>query len=158
MVNNLIVPIINGIADALAQINPDAKIFTDTPDNVQPNDAGYFYINGPISITETRFLKDRHQLRLTFDVMYFPPDTATADAGLLSGIAFAMVESCYQITPASVKDGVYTKDALGKRGFDRSTTIVDGVVHVMASYDLWLTTKEKKELVKSVTFTFEKNE
>lgn len=158
MVNNLILPIINGIADALHKINPDAKIFTDTPAGVQPNAAGYFYINGPVSITETRFLKDRHQLRLTFDVMYFPPDMAAADAGLMSGMALAMTEGLYQITPAVVKDGTYTAEALGRRGFDRDTTIVDGVVHVTTSFDLWLTTTEKKELVKSITITFEKNE
>lgn len=158
MIDNLILPIINGIADTLRALLPDADIYTDTPDSVQPNAAGYFYIQGPISITETRFLKDRHQLRLTFDVMYFPADAATADAGLLSGVAFAMTEGLYQITPAGVKDGAYAPEALGRRGFDCSATIVDGVVHVTTSYDLWLTAAEKKALVKSITITFEKNE
>ena len=85
MASNPIIPIINGIADALHEINKDAKIYTTTPDNVKKNDAGYFYIKGPISLTEMRFLKDLHQLRLTFDVMFFPPDMDAADAAAAVG-------------------------------------------------------------------------
>lgn len=158
MASNLIIPIINGISDALHNINPDAKIYTDTPDNVQPNDAGYFLIQGPISITETRFLKSRHQLRLMFDIMYFPPDMAAADTGLLSTAAFAMSEELYQITPAEQTEAGYTKRQRGSRGYGRTVEIEDGVVHLLTSYDLWVTTPQKKELVQSVTITFGKHE
>ena len=154
MANNPIIPIINGIADALHDINPDVKIYTKTPDNVKKNDEGYFYINGPISIMEMRFLKDLHQLRLTFDVMFFPPDMDAADSGLMSAAAFTMSEALYLIQPGYAGTEGYGALGLPKRGWNRSTSIVDGVVHVTTNYDLWLTTPQKKELVKSVSFDF----
>lgn len=156
MASNLIIPIINGIANALRAINSDAKIYTTSPDNVKHNAAGYFLIKGPLSITETRCLKFRHQLRLPFDVMYFPPDRAAADIGLLSTAAFAMLEALYQIYPAEAVEGGYLVNDRGKRGHNQSVEIDGGVVHVLTSYDLWVTTPQKKELVQSITFTFEK--
>ena len=158
MASNPIIPIINGIADALHEINKDAKIYTTTPDNVKKNDAGYFYIKGPISLNEMRFLKDLHQLRLTFDVMFFPPDMDAADAGLMSSAAYAMSEALYEIQPGFAGESGYGAIGNKKRGWNRSTTNVDGVVHVTTSYDLWLTTPQNKEVVKSIAFSFAKPE
>lgn len=153
---DLVTPILNGIVDAIHEVNPNADIYIDRPINVNNNVDGFFYIQFPISINQEPYLQYFHRLRLGFDVSYFPPKMHGDNTILLTQASYALSETLRRIYPADFLDGNYTKSGKSKKCFGISTEIVDGVVHVLGSYDIFVDIEKSKELVRTLTISLKK--
>ena len=150
MTNNVLLPIVNGIADALREINQSAQIYIDTPPNVDSATGGYFYIK-PVALTNEKLLADAVLLHVTFDIMYFPNDLHASNSVTLMDALYGLNFALQRIIPACNVNGQYEKKR-PKKGQSIESKIVDDVAHVLTRYDLHLDTEEKTELVKDVFF------
>lgn len=150
MENNVLLPVINGIADVLKGVNAKAQIYINTPPNVDSATGGYFYVK-LVNVTGENLLSDTVLLHAVFDVMYFPAESQLNNSVVLMDALYSLNIALRHIYPANNVNGQYTKGRM-KKGQVLDSKIVDDVVHTTVRYDLYLDVEEKIELVRDVFF------
>lgn len=106
----------------------------------QGSEDGMFFIK-PLNIQPKEQLDYRKHIRCSFDVLYFPE---VVDDGELFDNLDKKFDLLIALRYIDLLDGSR------KLGKDMSAQIIDGVLHVFVSYDLYLMQAQEKILVKEL--------
>lgn len=130
-----------GISNTLDMLTSGQCIIrTDGLEQLDEQEKPIIYIKF-LNIATVRFLRKRHQLRVFYDVAFYPSNLNAENNSLIADAAYNMSEALYQIaTPA------------GKmlKGQDIETQVVDDIAHVSVGYDIFLDEIEKRRLVQTL--------